>query len=54
MNTEFFPYKPGIEISEGPMQRCGPWIHEVGQMGRPQIAADKRAVLRSMIEQQLA
>jgi hypothetical protein len=54
INTEFFPYKPGIEISEGPMQRCGPWIHEVGQMGHPQLAADKRAVLRRMIEQRLA
>ncbi len=54
MNTEFFPYKPGIDISEGPMQRCGPWIHEVGQMGRLQLLSDKRAVLRGMIEQRLA
>jgi hypothetical protein len=51
--TSFFPYRDGIAVSEGPFQRCGPWLHEVGQMGRSTAAA-RRAALREVISQTLA
>jgi hypothetical protein len=50
MPTFFFPYKNGLAVSEGTFQKCGPWIHEVGQMGRPELARDKRAALRCRVE----
>jgi hypothetical protein len=53
METSFFPFKPGLDISEGPLQRCGPWIHEIGQMGRPDLVSEKREALRRLLEQYL-
>jgi hypothetical protein len=47
--THFAPYKPGLEWSEAPFQWCGSWLHEVGLMGRPELAADKRRVVRDIL-----
>jgi len=53
METEFFPFKPGLDVADGPMQRCGNWIHEIGQMGRPDLTSEKRAALRTLLAQHL-
>jgi hypothetical protein len=52
--TQFFPFKPGIAATEGPLQWCGSWLHEVGLMGDPELAAEKRAVLARMLAPHLA
>jgi hypothetical protein len=53
LETSFFPFREGIPLSDGAMQKCGPWIHEVGQMTRPDLALSKRAALRRIIEPKL-
>jgi hypothetical protein len=40
--SRFVPFKPGIEVADGPYQWCGTWLHEVGLMGRTDLAAEKR------------
>ena len=40
--TRFVPFKPGIDVADGPFQWCGPWLHEVGLMGRKEFFAEKR------------
>jgi hypothetical protein len=49
METSFFPIRDGLEIADGPMQRCGPWIHEIGQMGRRSLASEKRKILKDLL-----
>jgi len=49
MGTTFFPFKSGLDVSEGPLQWCGPWLHEVGQMGHPKYASAKREALRQLL-----
>jgi hypothetical protein len=53
METSFFPFRQGLELAEGPLQKCGPWIHEVGQMGRPDLYLEKRQTLKRMLEPHL-
>ena len=53
METSFFPFKQGLNLSDGPLQRCGSWIHEVGQMGLPEYAFEKRDALGRMLESNL-
>lgn len=43
------PYRDGIEARQGPFQWLGTWLHEVGQMGHPEIMADKRRVVASIL-----
>jgi hypothetical protein len=47
--TRFVPFKPGIAIADGPLQWCGPWLHEIGLMGAPQLFAEKRRVVAAML-----
>jgi hypothetical protein len=47
--TSFVPYKPGIDISEGPMQWCGAWLHEIGSTGNAALEADKRRVIAEIL-----
>jgi hypothetical protein len=54
METRFYPFKEGIAWTEGPLQRCGPWIHEIGQMGDPRFAAEKREHLRALVGARLS
>ncbi|MGO8943113.1 MAG: hypothetical protein ACLQJ7_05505 [Syntrophobacteraceae bacterium] len=49
-----FPFKPGLVINEGAMQWCGSWLHELGQSGRPELAAEKRLTLARLLEPHLA
>lgn len=53
LETSFFPFKPGLEISEGPLQKCGSWIHEVGGMGRRDLRTEKRQTLRRLLKPHL-
>lgn len=53
METSFFPFRPGLNVSEGPLQTCGPWIHEVGAMGRRDLKAEKRQALGRLLEPHL-
>ena len=43
------PYRDGIDARQGPFQWIGTWLHEVGQMGQPELMADKRRVLGAML-----
>jgi hypothetical protein len=47
--TRFFPFKPDIAVAEGPLQRCGIWLHEVGLMGDPALFAERRAAVARML-----
>lgn len=52
--TTFQQFKPGVRIDEGALQWVGPWLHEVGQMVRPELRAERRDVVRSMVAASLA
>jgi hypothetical protein len=52
--SRFAPYRDGIKLREGPLQWCGPWLHEVGQMGEPEVMADKRRVVAGILAPHLA
>jgi hypothetical protein len=47
--SRFVPYRDGIERWDGPLQWCGNWLHEVGQMGEPEVMADKRRVVAGIL-----
>lgn len=47
--SRFVPYREGIAWKDGPLQWCGTWLHEVGQMGQPEIMADKRRVVAGIL-----
>jgi hypothetical protein len=47
--THLIPFKCGIALADGPLQWCGTWLHEVGLMGDPRLAAEKRATLAAML-----
>jgi hypothetical protein len=47
--SRFVPYREGIDWKDGPLQWCGTWLHEVGQMGGPDVAADKRRVVADIL-----
>ena len=49
----FVPFKPGIEIADGPLQWCGTWLHEVGLMGRDDLVATKREVVAGILAEHL-
>ena len=49
MPSRFLAYRDGIEMRQGPLQWCGPWLHEVGQMGEPEIMKDKRRVVGEIL-----
>jgi hypothetical protein len=49
METSFFPFKEGLQLSDGPLQKCGPWLHEVGQMGRADLDPEKRQTLKCLM-----
>lgn len=52
--TTFQQFKPDIRIDEGALQWVGPWLHEVGQMVRPELRTERRDVVRGMIAASLA
>ena len=53
--SRFVPYREGIETyAPGPLQWCGSWLHEVGQMGQPEVMADKRRVVAGILAPHLA
>ncbi len=47
--SRFEPYREGIATYDGPFQWCGDWLHEVGQMGDPDIMRDKRRALLAIL-----
>jgi hypothetical protein len=47
--THLVPFKPGIAVTDGPLQWCGTWLHEIGLMGASQLFAEKRRVLAAML-----
>lgn len=52
--TRFVPFRPGLAVEDGPLQWVGPWLHEVGLMGRPELAEEKRNTVESLIAPHLA
>lgn len=51
--SRFVPYRDGIETYDGPLQWCGTWLHEVGQMGEPEVMRDKRRVIGDILRPHL-
>lgn len=51
--TEFFPFKSEVELDDGPLQWCGTWLHEIGNMGRPELVVEKRRTLAEMLSPHL-
>lgn len=52
--TRFVPFRPDLAVEEGPLQWVGTWLHEVGLMGRPELAEEKRNTVESLIAPHLA
>jgi hypothetical protein len=52
--TEFVAFRDGLKMEDGPLQWCGPWLHAVGLMGRPEFASEKAAVIAKILETRLA
>src|SRR5262249_35212314 len=50
----FEPYKAGIPVTDGAFQGVGSWLHEVGQMVRPELRAERREVVRNILAPHLA
>lgn len=51
--SRFVPYRDGIAKYDGPLQWCGSWLHEVGQMGEPDVMRDKRRVVADILKPHL-
>ncbi|MBK5961386.1 hypothetical protein CCR97_24730 [Rhodoplanes elegans] len=49
IETRVVPFKPGIDWPDGPLQWFGPWLHEVGLMGRPELFDEKRLAVEALI-----
>ncbi|WP_322516942.1 hypothetical protein SR870_05065 [Rhodopseudomonas palustris] len=47
--SRFVAYRDGIGTYDGPLQWCGPWLHEVGQMGESEVMRDKRRVVKDIL-----
>jgi hypothetical protein len=57
MPTRFEPYRPGADPVLASIQWCGSWLHEMGQtrrLGSPEIAADKRRIVRQLLAPHIA
>lgn len=52
--TVFTPFREGLQMTDAPFQWCGPWLHEVGLMGRPEFAVEKRLAVQALLEPHLA
>lgn len=52
--TVFVPFREGLQMTDAPFQWCGPWLHEVGLMGRLEFTDDKRRALREILAPHLA
>lgn len=48
-DSRFLPYRDDIELRAGPLQWCDGWLHEVGQMGEPEVMKDKRRVVAELL-----
>jgi hypothetical protein len=53
-STTFVPFREGLPMNDAPLQWCGPWLHEVGLMGRLEFAEDKRAAVAWLLSPHLA
>ena len=51
--TTFVPFKPGITVADGPIQWVGPWLHEIGMMGREDLAREKRQFVAALLQEHL-
>ncbi|HLJ57235.1 MAG TPA: hypothetical protein VKT77_19520 [Chthonomonadaceae bacterium] len=47
--NEHVAFEPGIEVLDGPIQWIGPWLHEVGVLGRKDLAPRKREAIARML-----
>ena len=52
--TTFAPYKSGVDVADGALQWVGSWLHEVGQMVRPELRGERRQVVRTLLAPHLA
>jgi hypothetical protein len=52
--TTFQPFKPDVCVAAGALQWVGPWLHEVGQMVRPELRTERRQVVRDLLAPHLA
>lgn len=52
--SRWVAFKPEIDLAAGPLQWCGAWLHEVGMMGEPELAREKRAAVAAILAPYLA
>jgi len=52
-STTFLPFRDGIDVSDGPIQWCGSWLHAVGLMGKPELATEKAAAIADILKPHL-
>lgn len=52
--TVYVPFREGLTTADAPFQWCGPWLHEVGLMGRVEFAEDKRRTVQNILAPHLA
>jgi len=48
------PYRADIALSQGPIQWCGTWLHEIGSTGNRDLDEDKRRVVSALLAPLLA
>ncbi|MGA3115243.1 MAG: hypothetical protein ABSF90_12530 [Syntrophobacteraceae bacterium] len=48
------PFRPGLDIKDGPFQWFGTWVHEVRHAGRIELAGEKREHLGRLLAPHLA
>ncbi len=53
-HTIFEPYKAGVEVTSGPLQWVGTWLHEVGHMVKPELRRERRQVVCGILAPHLA
>lgn len=48
--TIFVPYREGLSMADAPIQWCGPWLHAVGLMGRPEHETEKAKAIARLLQ----
>lgn len=47
--TRFEPFRAGLDVSDGPVQWCGSWLHSVGLMGNPDLMKEKAQAITDIL-----
>jgi hypothetical protein len=53
-DTRFVAFRDGLRWEDGPLQWCGPWLHAVGLMGKPDLMPAKAEAVARLLAPHLA